>query len=161
MGRVRDAEISPSSGALNLPGGDPVVWFPISTTLIYGEHDAVLVDPPFTTDTTREVLAWLDKTGRDISKIYVTHGHGDHWLGAPVLLDRMPRRGGCSWGRREVIDAIAEKFPTGSQWVHLPVRRGNRRGSTARCRSRQTLREARRIGRRFHRASGRASVRRM
>ncbi|MER7692723.1 MBL fold metallo-hydrolase [Streptomyces sp. NPDC097610] len=82
--------ISQSSGTLNLPNGDPMVWSPIATTLIYGEHDAVLVDPPFTTDTTREVLARVEETGRNITEIYVTHGHGDHWLGAPVLLERFP-----------------------------------------------------------------------
>lgn len=82
--------IAQSSGILNLPNGDPMVWSPISTTLIYGEQDAVLVDPPFTTDTTREVLAWIQKTGRNLTEIYVTHGHGDHWLGAPVLLEHFP-----------------------------------------------------------------------
>ncbi|WP_394298371.1 transposase [Streptomyces rimosus] len=35
----------------------------------------------------------------------------------------MPRR-----DRRQVIDAIACKSRTGSQWVHLPERYGNRRG---------------------------------
>ncbi|MFF2510266.1 MBL fold metallo-hydrolase [Streptomyces sp. NPDC058086] len=82
--------IAQSSGILNLPNGDPMVWSPISTTLIYGEQEAVLVDPPFTTDTTREVLAWVQKTGRNLTEIYVTHGHGDHWLGAPVLLEHFP-----------------------------------------------------------------------
>ncbi len=43
------------------------MWSPISTTLIYGERDAVLVDPPFTIGTTREVLAWVEKIGRDIT----------------------------------------------------------------------------------------------
>ncbi|MGN9842108.1 MBL fold metallo-hydrolase [Nonomuraea sp. H19] len=56
---------------------------PISTTLIYGEHDAVLVDPPFTTDTTREVLAWVEKIGRDVMEVHVTHGHGDHRVPEP------------------------------------------------------------------------------
>ncbi|MER6961547.1 MBL fold metallo-hydrolase [Streptomyces sp. NPDC000618] len=78
------------SDTLNLPSGDPMVWSPIATTLIYGRHDAALVDPPFTTDTTREVLAWVEKFVRDITEIYVTHGHGDHWLGVPVLLERFP-----------------------------------------------------------------------
>jgi glyoxylase-like metal-dependent hydrolase (beta-lactamase superfamily II) len=82
--------ISQSSGTLNLPNGDPIAWSPISTTLIYGERDTVLVDPPFTTDTTRDVLAWVEQIGRDITEIYITHGHGDHWLGAPVLLGRFP-----------------------------------------------------------------------
>ncbi|MFJ9012450.1 MBL fold metallo-hydrolase [Streptomyces canus] len=82
--------IAQSSGTLNLPDGEPMVWSPIATTLIHGEHDAVLVDPPFTTDTTREVLAWVEKTGRNLTDIYITHGHGDHWLGVPVLLERFP-----------------------------------------------------------------------
>ncbi|MFC9619998.1 transposase [Streptomyces sp. NPDC056930] len=37
-----------------------------------------------------------------------------------ILPDRTPRRGGRWRDQREVIDAIAWKFQTGSQWVHLP-----------------------------------------
>ena len=64
--------ISPSGGTLNLPNGDPMVWSPIATTLIYGEQHAVLVDPPFTTDTTRELLTWVERSGRDITQIYTS-----------------------------------------------------------------------------------------
>ncbi|MCO6008116.1 MBL fold metallo-hydrolase [Actinoallomurus purpureus] len=32
----------------------------------------------------------MEKIGRDITEIYVTHGHGDHWLGVPFLLERFP-----------------------------------------------------------------------
>jgi transposase len=36
---------------------------------------------------------------------------------------------GCCWrDHREVIDAIAYKFQTGTQWVHLPERYGSWRG---------------------------------
>jgi len=41
----------------------------------------------------------------------------------PLLPDRLPRRGGQWRDHREVIDAIAWKFQTGSQWVHLPADR--------------------------------------
>ncbi|MGW3494853.1 transposase [Streptomyces sp. NPDC001020] len=34
----------------------------------------------------------------------------------------------AGWDHREVIDAIAWKFQTGSQWVHLPEKYGNWRG---------------------------------
>ncbi|MFC0494925.1 transposase [Streptomyces mutabilis] len=37
----------------------------------------------------------------------------------PLLPDRTPKRGGRWRDHREVIDAIAFKFQTGTQWVHL------------------------------------------
>ncbi|MFJ5212363.1 transposase [Streptomyces nigra] len=38
----------------------------------------------------------------------------------PLLPDRTPKRGGRWRDHREGIDAIAYKFQTGTQWVHLP-----------------------------------------
>ncbi|MFF5662937.1 IS5 family transposase [Streptomyces griseofuscus] len=46
----------------------------------------------------------------------------------PILPDRRPKRGGRWRDHREVIDAIAFKFQTGTQWVHLPEKYGNWRG---------------------------------
>ncbi|WP_404795416.1 transposase [Streptomyces tendae] len=46
----------------------------------------------------------------------------------PLLPDRTPKRGGRWRDDREVIDAIAYKFQTGTQWVHLPEKYGNWRG---------------------------------
>ncbi|WP_373312217.1 IS5 family transposase [Streptomyces aurantiogriseus] len=46
----------------------------------------------------------------------------------PLLPDRTPRRGGRWRDHREVIEAIAFKFQTGTQWVHLPEKYGNWRG---------------------------------
>lgn len=46
----------------------------------------------------------------------------------PLLPDRTPKRGGRWRDHRQVIDAIAFKFQTGTQWVHLPERYGNWRG---------------------------------
>ncbi|MEU8679708.1 IS5 family transposase [Streptomyces sp. NPDC048560] len=46
----------------------------------------------------------------------------------PLLPDRTPRRGGRWRDHREVIDSIAFKFRTGTQWVHLPEKYGNWRG---------------------------------
>ncbi|WP_373466092.1 transposase [Streptomyces phaeochromogenes] len=42
----------------------------------------------------------------------------------PLLPDRTPRRGGQWRDHRQVIDAIAFKFQTGSQWIHLPEKYG-------------------------------------
>ncbi|MFJ6068569.1 IS5 family transposase [Streptomyces tendae] len=46
----------------------------------------------------------------------------------PLLPDRTPKRGGRWRDHREVIDAIAFKFRTGTQWVHLSEKYGNWRG---------------------------------
>ncbi|UPZ26392.1 IS5 family transposase [Streptomyces sp. LRE541] len=46
----------------------------------------------------------------------------------PLLPDRTPKRGGRWRDHREVIDAIAFEFQTGTQWVHLPEKYGNWRG---------------------------------
>lgn len=78
------------TGTLNLPNGDPIAWSPLSTTLIYGDHDAVLVDPPFTTATVRDLLAEIELLGRRITDVYITHGHGDHWFGTSEVLRRFP-----------------------------------------------------------------------
>lgn len=33
---------------------------------------------------------WIETKGRRLSRIYITHGHGDHWLGLARLIHRFP-----------------------------------------------------------------------
>jgi glyoxylase-like metal-dependent hydrolase (beta-lactamase superfamily II) len=66
------------------------MWSPITSTLIMGSHDAVLVDPPLTIEQADEVGDWVAANGRRLAQIYITHGHGDHWFGALPLLERFP-----------------------------------------------------------------------
>ena len=33
---------------------------------------------------------WVAAKGRNLTTIYITHGHGDHWFGAGTLLERFP-----------------------------------------------------------------------
>lgn len=80
----------PQSGRGPLPDGSTRMWSPITSTLIWGERDAVLVDPPLTTSQAAEVGDWVAASGRDLRHIYITHGHGDHWFGAIPLLQRFP-----------------------------------------------------------------------
>jgi glyoxylase-like metal-dependent hydrolase (beta-lactamase superfamily II) len=64
------------------------MWSPITSTLIMGRHDAVLIDPPLTTSQAAEVGDWIAASGRRLRQIYITHGHGDHWFGAIPLVQR-------------------------------------------------------------------------
>jgi glyoxylase-like metal-dependent hydrolase (beta-lactamase superfamily II) len=72
------------------PFGEALGFDPMSSTLIFGERDAVLVDA-LTTVAEAEALAdWVALHHRDLRIIYITHGHADHFYGLSVLLDRFP-----------------------------------------------------------------------
>ena len=72
------------------PDLDRRVWSPISATLITGERDAVLVDAVMTSGQAAELANWVAATGKDLTTVYVTHGHGDHWFGLGMILERFP-----------------------------------------------------------------------
>ena len=72
------------------PGETREMWSPTASTLIYGERDAILVDPLMTKDESRALADWVVATGKNVTAIYVTHAHGDHFFGAPALLERFP-----------------------------------------------------------------------
>jgi glyoxylase-like metal-dependent hydrolase (beta-lactamase superfamily II) len=72
------------------PGTKQGMWSPISSTLIYGQRDAVLVDAFITVAQTGALVDWVAASGKNLTTIYVTHGHGDHFFGIGALLDRFP-----------------------------------------------------------------------
>jgi len=73
-----------------LPDGSPLISSPVASTLIYGESEAVLVDPPFTREQVSRVGEWIERFGKHLTAVYATHGHGDHWFGTDLLLQRFP-----------------------------------------------------------------------
>jgi glyoxylase-like metal-dependent hydrolase (beta-lactamase superfamily II) len=75
-----------------LPNGDPKGGSPVASTLIYGAQDAVLIDPGMTEDQARLLGNWVAAKGRNLTDIFVTHGHGDHWFAAGLLADRFGAR---------------------------------------------------------------------
>jgi glyoxylase-like metal-dependent hydrolase (beta-lactamase superfamily II) len=72
------------------PGKEEWMWVPGSATLIYGEKDAVLVDTLLTVDHAKALVEWVAAHGKNVTTIYVTHGHGDHFFGLGAVLDRFP-----------------------------------------------------------------------
>ena len=51
----------------------------------------MLVDTFLTVDQTTALADGIAATGKRLSAIYITHAHGDHFLGLKVLLDRFPQ----------------------------------------------------------------------
>ncbi|MEV6025268.1 MBL fold metallo-hydrolase [Streptomyces sp. NPDC052036] len=71
-----------------LPNGEPRVYQPVAVTLVHGRQDAVLVDPPMTRGQARTVGDWVAASGKRLTHIVATHGHGDHWFTAHMLAER-------------------------------------------------------------------------
>jgi glyoxylase-like metal-dependent hydrolase (beta-lactamase superfamily II) len=72
------------------PGKEQWMWVPTSATLIYGERDAVLVDAMLTVEQAHALADWVAASGKSLTTIYVTHGHGDHFFGIAALQNRFP-----------------------------------------------------------------------
>jgi glyoxylase-like metal-dependent hydrolase (beta-lactamase superfamily II) len=75
-----------------LPNGEPKGGSPVASTLIYGSRDAVLTDPGFTADQAHALGDWVASRGRNVTDIFITHGHGDHWFAAGLLAERFGAR---------------------------------------------------------------------
>jgi len=76
----------------DLPAGDNehLRWVANSATLIFGDHDAVLADTFTTIEQNELLIDWVKAHGRDLTHVYLTHGHGDHAYGTGQLLEAFP-----------------------------------------------------------------------
>src|SRR6202163_994222 len=76
----------------DLPAGkEGLMWVANSSTLIYGKRDAVLVDTFLTNKQSETLLDWVVASGKNLTKIYLTHVHDDHFFALASLLERFPR----------------------------------------------------------------------
>ena len=72
------------------PGVRETFFQATASTLIYGEQDAVLVDAFMTVAQANALADWVAAHRKNLTTIYITHGHGDHWFGLGTLLERFP-----------------------------------------------------------------------
>jgi glyoxylase-like metal-dependent hydrolase (beta-lactamase superfamily II) len=105
-----DVFLAPSIPAITSelpPGEKQRPWPSISSTLISGERDAVLVDTPITVDQARALSDWIVASGKNLTTIYATHGHGDHFFGTSTVLERFP--GARFVARPDVIKVMRQQ----------------------------------------------------
>jgi glyoxylase-like metal-dependent hydrolase (beta-lactamase superfamily II) len=89
----------PFVGAASRGAGDQPMWSPMSSSLIAGAEEAVLVDTLITFGQVDVLADWARSHGKRITAILITHGHSDHWIGLARLLERFPGARGLATGK--------------------------------------------------------------
>lgn len=90
----------------DIPAGyESLAWVANSATLIYGARDAVLVDTFLTIDQSVQLADEVAASGKNLTHVYITHGHGDHFFGLGALEQRFPNVRAVATAA--VIDRIA------------------------------------------------------
>ncbi len=62
----------------------------VTSTLISGEKDAILVDPQFLLSEAHKVAAMVLESKKSLVAVYSTHAHPDHYFGITVLRQAFP-----------------------------------------------------------------------
>lgn len=71
------------------PGEEGI--FPVSSVLVTGEKDAVLVDAQFSSSDAGKVVEKIRKSGKNLTTIYVSHGDPDYYFGLQTLTAAYPK----------------------------------------------------------------------
>ena len=80
----------PIVGLIAPMGKGNATWPATAVSLISGERDAVLIDAAMTLEDARQIVDWIRATGKNLTTIYITHGHADHFFGLNTLLAAFP-----------------------------------------------------------------------
>ena len=70
------------------PGTDAI--FPVSSVLVSGEKDAILVDAQFGKAQAQQVVEKIRASGKHLTTIYISHGDPDYYFGLDTLTAAFP-----------------------------------------------------------------------
>jgi glyoxylase-like metal-dependent hydrolase (beta-lactamase superfamily II) len=94
------AETAPASPATVDPAAAPLVAeaynpgeqaiFQVSSVLVTGQRDAVLIDAQFSTLDAARLIEMIKASGKHLTTIYVSHGDPDFYFGLETLQDAFP-----------------------------------------------------------------------
>ncbi len=77
-----------------------------TSTIIYGKNDAILIDPNFLKRDALKVADMIRATGKNLTTIYTTHAHPDHFMGVETILAEFPN------ARYVALPQVAERIAT-------------------------------------------------
>jgi glyoxylase-like metal-dependent hydrolase (beta-lactamase superfamily II) len=65
--------------------------YDVNSTMIMGEKDMILIDPQFSLSEAHKLAAEILESKKNLTTIYLTHGHPDHFFGISVLKQAFPQ----------------------------------------------------------------------
>jgi glyoxylase-like metal-dependent hydrolase (beta-lactamase superfamily II) len=68
----------------------PTSGYSAASTIISGQRDAILIDPQFAKSEAKKVAAAIKASGKNLTTVYVSHGHPDHYFGLAVMKEEFP-----------------------------------------------------------------------
>ncbi len=65
--------------------------FEVASVIVMGKKDAVLLDAQWTLSNAHRVITEILETGKNLTTIYCSHAHPDHYFGAGVIAQAFPK----------------------------------------------------------------------
>ncbi|AMU98503.1 MBL fold metallo-hydrolase [Xanthomonas citri] len=82
--------------------------FGVSSTIIYGPTEALLVDSQFSLSNAHRLVAEILELDRDLTQVFISHMHPDHYLGLEVVKGAFPNARVIAY--RDAADEIDGAF---------------------------------------------------
>ena len=107
--------VDPKPIPSTVPGFEQAVgtatWPPTTSTLITDDDGALLIDCLITQQEGRDLAAWAKSRSSELSYVYITHPHADHFYGLPEVLAAFPHAKPVALA--ESIPAMEEQISPG------------------------------------------------
>jgi glyoxylase-like metal-dependent hydrolase (beta-lactamase superfamily II) len=69
----------------------PEAIFPVSSVIVTGEKEAVLVDAQFARPQAEELVRRIHQSGKTLTDIYISHGDPDYYFGLQTITEAFPK----------------------------------------------------------------------
>ncbi|MDR2501924.1 MAG: MBL fold metallo-hydrolase [Oscillospiraceae bacterium] len=86
----------------------PESGFSVASVIVYGEKEAMLIDTQWTRANAYRVCAEICELGRELTTIFVTHAHPDHYFGTAYIAEQFP--GVKCYAPQQTVDFYNTQF---------------------------------------------------
>ena len=85
------AGAAPAPLTLDVYNPGAAAIFPVSSVLVSGDKDAILIDAQFGKAQAQHVVDKIRASGKHLTTIYISHGDPDYYFGLQTLQDAFPQ----------------------------------------------------------------------